>query len=49
MWIMDLHIKPDIFKLMEKKLGKSLELMVIGGIFINRTPMIFSFRSRIDK
>ena len=49
MWIMDLHIKPDVFKVMEKKLGKILELMVTGGIYLNRTPMIFSFRSRIDK
>ena len=49
MWIMDLHIKPDIFKLIEKKLEKSLELVVTGGIFLNRTQIIYSFRSRIDK
>jgi hypothetical protein len=30
-WIKDLHIKPDTLKLIEKKMGKSLEHMGTGG------------------
>jgi hypothetical protein len=29
--------------------GKSLELIGTGGNFLNRTPMVYSLRSRIDK
>jgi hypothetical protein len=29
-WIKDLHIKPDILKLIEKKVGKNLEHMDTG-------------------
>jgi hypothetical protein len=34
-WIKDLHIKPDALKLIEKKVGKSLEHMGIGENFLN--------------
>jgi hypothetical protein len=37
-WIKDLHIKLDTLKLIEKKVGKSLEHMGTGEIFLNRTP-----------
>jgi hypothetical protein len=47
--INDLHIKPDTLKLIEEKVGKSLEHIGIGGKFLNRTPMAFAGRSRIDK
>ena len=30
-------------------MGKSLELIGTGGNFLNRTPMVYSLRSRIDK
>ena len=43
-WIKDLHIKPDTLKLIEKKLGKTLEEK-----FLNRTPIACALRSRIDK
>ena len=46
-WIKDLHIKPDTLKLIEKKVGKSLEHMGTGEIFLNRTPLAFALRSRI--
>jgi hypothetical protein len=35
-WIKDLHIKPDTLKLIEKKVGKSLEHMGTGEISLNR-------------
>jgi hypothetical protein len=45
----DLHIKPDTLKLIEEKVGKSLEDMGTGGKFLNRTPMICAVRSKINK
>ena len=48
-WIKDLNIKPDTLNLMEKKVGKSLELIGTRGNFLNRTPMAHAPRSRIDK
>ena len=35
-WIKDLHIKPDKLKVIEKKLGKTLEDMGTGENFLNR-------------
>ena len=48
-WIKDIHIKPDTLKRIEKKGGKSLEYMGIGEHFLNRTPVAYALRSRIDK
>jgi hypothetical protein len=48
-WIMVLHIKPDTLKLIEEKVGKSLGHMGTGEKFLNRTPMSFVLRTRIDK
>ena len=48
-WIKDLHIKPNTLKLIEKKVGKSLENMGTGEKFMNRTPMACALRSGIDK
>jgi hypothetical protein len=39
-WIKDLYIKLDTLKLIEKKVGKSLEHVGTGEFFLNRTPMI---------
>ena len=38
-WIKDLHIKPDTLKLIEEKVGKSLQHMGTGEIFLKRTPV----------
>jgi len=38
-WTLDLYIKPDMLKLIEEKVGKNLEHMGTGEIFLNRTPM----------
>ena len=45
----DLHVKPDTLKLIEKKLGKTLEDMGTGEKVLNRTPIAYALRSRIDK
>jgi hypothetical protein len=48
-WIKDLYIKPDTLKLIEKKAGKRLKHMGTEENFLNRTPMAYALRSRIDK
>jgi len=48
-WIKQLHIKPETVKLIEEKVGKSLEDMGTGGKFLNRTAMACAVRSRMDK
>ena len=48
-WIKDLHIKLETLKLIEEKVGESLEYMGTGGKFLNRTSMAYAVRSRIDK
>jgi hypothetical protein len=40
MWIKGLHIKQEILKLIEEKLGKSPEHRSTGKRFLNRTAMI---------
>ena len=47
--IKDLNLKPDTLKLIEKKLGKTLEDMDTGEKFLNRTPIAYALRSRIGK
>ena len=48
-WIKDLHIKPDTLKLIQEKMEKILKYMGIEKKFLNRTPMAYALRSRIDK
>jgi hypothetical protein len=48
-WIKELHIQPETLKLIEEKMGKSLEVMGTGRKFLNRTAMTFAVRLRIDK
>ena len=38
-WIKELHIKPETVKLIEEKVGKSLEDMGTGEIFLNTAAM----------
>jgi hypothetical protein len=38
-WIKALHIKPDMMNLTEDKVGKNLEQIGTGEIFLNRTPI----------
>ena len=48
-WIQELHIKPETMKLIEEKVGKTLEDMGTGEKFLIRTAMACAVRSRIDK
>jgi hypothetical protein len=48
-WIKNLYIKQDTLKLIKEKVGKSLEHMGTGERFLNRTPMAYALRSKIDK
>jgi hypothetical protein len=48
-WIKELHIKPETLKLIQEKVGKSLEDLGTGGKFLNRIAMACTVRSRIDK
>ena len=47
--IKELHIKPKKLKIIEEKVGKSLEDMGTGERFLNRTAMACGVRSRINK
>jgi hypothetical protein len=44
-WFKDLNIKPDTLNLVEEKVRKSLELIGIEGIFLNRISMAQALRS----
>jgi hypothetical protein len=48
-WIKELNIKPETLTLIEEKVGKSLERMSTGEIFLNRMPMACALRSSINK
>ena len=48
-WSKELHIKPETLKLIEEKVGKSLEDMCTGEKFLNRTAMACAVSSRIGK
>jgi len=48
-WIKDLNVKPVTLNLVEKKVGKNLKLIDIGGNIPNRTPMVQALRSTINK
>ena len=47
--VKDLHINPYTLKLIEKKLGKGLEHIGTGKNFLNRSPIAYVLRSRMDK
>ena len=48
-WSKDLHIKPDTLKLLDEKVGKTLEHLGTGENFLNKTPMAQALRSKINK
>ena len=48
-WIKDLYTKPDTLKLIVEKVGTNLEHMGTGEKFLNRTPMAYALRTRINK
>ena len=48
-WIKDLHIKPHTLKVIEEKVGTNLEHVGTREKFLNRTPMAYALRTRINK
>jgi hypothetical protein len=48
-WIKKLHIKPETLKLIDEKVGKSLEDMGTEEKFLKKTAMTCAVRSRIVK
>jgi hypothetical protein len=48
-WIKELHVKPEILKFIDEKVGKNLEDMGTGEKFLHRTAMACAVISRIDK
>jgi hypothetical protein len=47
-WIKELHIKPEILKFIQEKVGKSLKDVGTWEKFLNRTTLACAVRSRID-
>ena len=47
--IKDLHFKPGTLKLLDEKVGKTLEHVGTGENFLNKTPMAQALRSKINK
>ena len=45
----NLHIKPDTLKLLDEKVGKTLEHIGTGENFLNKTPKAQSLMSKINK
>jgi hypothetical protein len=45
-WVKDLNIRPEILKLVQERVGNTLELTGIGNDFLNRTPMAKKLRER---
>jgi hypothetical protein len=48
-WIKDLHIKPETLNLIEEKVEEILKHMGTGERLLNRIPMAYALRSKIDK
>jgi hypothetical protein len=48
-WIKDLNIRPETLKLVQERAGNTLEVIVIGKDFLNRTPAAQQLRERMDK
>jgi hypothetical protein len=48
-WIKDLNIKPQSLKLIQERVGNTLELIGIGKDFFNGTPKAQQLRDSIDK
>ncbi|KAL6032931.1 hypothetical protein STEG23_010920 [Scotinomys teguina] len=48
-WIKDLGIRPDTLNLIEEKVENSLELIVTGKDFLDRTPLVRGLISMTKK
>jgi hypothetical protein len=48
-WIKDLNIRPQTLKLVQERVGSTLEFIGIGKDFLNGTPAAQQLRDSIDK
>ena len=48
-WIRDLNIKPNIIKILEEKLGKTIQDIGICKDFKSKTPKAMATKAKIDK
>jgi hypothetical protein len=48
-WIKDLKIRPQTLKLVQEKVGNTLELVCLGKNFLNGTPAAQKLTDSIDK
>jgi hypothetical protein len=48
-WIKDLNIRPQTLKLVQERVGNTLESIGIGKDFLNETPASQQLRDSIDK
>jgi hypothetical protein len=48
-WIKDLNIRPQTLKLVQERVGNTLEVIGIGKDFLNGTPAAQQLRESIDK
>jgi hypothetical protein len=48
-WIKDVNIRPQTLKLVQQRVGNTLELIGIGKDFLNETPAAQQLRDSIDK
>jgi hypothetical protein len=47
-WIKDLNIRPQTLKLIQERIGNTLELVGIGKNFLNETPAAQQLRDSIN-
>jgi hypothetical protein len=48
-WIKDFNIRPETLKLIQERVGNTLEFVGIGKNFLNGTPAAQQLRDSIDK
>jgi hypothetical protein len=48
-WSKDLNIRPETLKLLQEKIGETLEDIDTENYFLDRTPITQELRVRIDK
>jgi hypothetical protein len=48
-WIKDLNVRSETVKLIQEKIGNTLDHIGIGNNFMNRTPIAQQLRESIDK
>jgi hypothetical protein len=48
-WIKDFNIKSEILKLVQERIGNTVEVIGIGKDFLNRTPAAQQLREKMDK